>query len=86
MYLHTLEDTTPPMEDESPLEVPCEEPYISLHVLSGFSAHQTLKLFGYIKHYKVIVLLTMTTTTNLFIGKWYKKPIVMYVPYLIFKL
>jgi len=29
----TLEDTTPPMEDEAPLQAPCEEPQISFHAL-----------------------------------------------------
>ena len=43
-------DTTPPSD---PSEV---ESVISLNALTGFSAPQTLKLIGYIKHRKVIIL------------------------------
>jgi len=43
------------MEDEAPLQAPCEEPQISLHALLGFSTTETLKLNGYISHYKVIM-------------------------------
>jgi hypothetical protein len=52
-----LDDATPPMDEENTLQAPCEEPQISLHALSGFLAPQTLKLIGYIKHHKVIVLI-----------------------------
>jgi hypothetical protein len=60
----TLEDTTPPMEEETTLQAPCKEPQISLHALSGFLAPQTLKLIGYIKHHKVIVLIDSGNTHN----------------------
>jgi hypothetical protein len=61
----TLEDTTRPMEDESTLQVPCDQPQISLHALLGFSTSQSLKLIGYIKHRKVIVLIDSGNTHNL---------------------
>jgi hypothetical protein len=59
-----LEDTTPSMEKESPLKYPHEETHISLHALSGFSTPQTLKLIGYIKHHKIIVLIDSGSTHN----------------------
>jgi hypothetical protein len=44
-----------------PLEV---EPVFSLNSLNGFSAPQTLKLIGYIKHRKVIILVDSGSTHN----------------------
>jgi hypothetical protein len=56
----SLESTniTPPSD---PPEV---EPIISLNALTGFSAPQTLKLIGYIKHHKVIILVDSGSTHN----------------------
>jgi hypothetical protein len=51
-------DITPPSD---PLEV---EPVISLNALTSFSAPQTLKLIGYIKHQKVIILVDSGSTHN----------------------
>jgi hypothetical protein len=51
-------DITPPAD---PLEV---EPVISLNSLTGFSAPQTLKLIGYIKNRKVIILIDSGITHN----------------------
>jgi hypothetical protein len=51
-------DITPPSD---PPEV---ELFISLNALTGFSAPQTLKLIGYIKHKKVIILVDSETTHN----------------------
>jgi hypothetical protein len=51
-------DITPPSD---PPEV---EPVISLNALTGFSAPQTLKLIGYIKHQKVIILIDSGNTHN----------------------
>jgi hypothetical protein len=51
-------DITPPSD---PLEV---EPVISLNALTGFSTPQTLKLIGYIKHRKVIILVDSGSTHN----------------------
>jgi hypothetical protein len=51
-------DITPPSD---PPEV---EPVISLNALIGFSAPQTLKLIGYIKHRKVIILADSGSTHN----------------------
>jgi len=60
----SLEDNTTRLEDEAPLQALCEEPQTSLHALLGFSTPQTLKLIGYIKHYKVIVLIDSDNTHN----------------------
>jgi hypothetical protein len=51
-------DMTPPSD---PPEV---EPVISLNSLTGFSTPQTLKLIGYIKHQKVIILIDSGSTHN----------------------
>jgi hypothetical protein len=51
-------DITPPSD---PPEV---ELVISLNALTGFSAPQTLKLIGYIKHRKVIILVDSGSTHN----------------------
>jgi hypothetical protein len=51
-------DITPP---SNPPEV---EPVISLNALTGFSAPQTLKLIGYKKHRKVIILVDSGSTHN----------------------
>jgi len=50
------DDTTPPVD---PLEV---ESLNSLHTLTGFSIPQTLKLIGYIKHMKYIILVDSGNT------------------------
>jgi hypothetical protein len=47
-----------------PLDPPKVEPVISLNVLTSFSAPQTLKLIGYIKHRKVIILVDSGSTHN----------------------
>jgi len=51
-------DRTPPSE---PLDV---DPMISLSALTGFSAPQSLKLIGYIKNRKFIILLDSGSTHN----------------------
>jgi hypothetical protein len=52
-YYHTL--------PSNPLNV---EPLISLNTLTGFSTPQTLKLIGYIKHRKFIILVDIINTHN----------------------
>jgi hypothetical protein len=52
------DDPTPPYEP------PKVEPLISLNTLTGFSSPQTLKLIGYIKHRKVIILVDSGNTHN----------------------
>jgi hypothetical protein len=47
-----------------PSDPPKVEPIISLNALTGFSAPQTLKLIGYIKHKKVIILVDSGSTHN----------------------
>jgi hypothetical protein len=51
-------DITPPSNH------PEVEPIISLNCLTGFSVTQTLKLIGYIKHQKVIILVDSGSTHN----------------------
>jgi hypothetical protein len=66
------EDVETPLVSESPETIditppsdpPEVEPVISLNVLTGFSAPQTLKLIGYIKHRKVIILVDSGSTHN----------------------
>jgi len=53
-----ITDITPPSD---PPEV---EPIISLNALTGFSTLQTLKLIGYIKHQKVIIMVDSGSTHN----------------------
>jgi hypothetical protein len=55
----SLHDAT--QEPVDPREV---DPLISLHVLTGFSVPQTLKLIGYINHWKVIILVDSGSTHN----------------------
>jgi hypothetical protein len=61
-----LSKTTP--REETTLQPPCEEPQISLLALSRFSVPQTLKLIGYIKNHKVIILID-SNNTHSFIHK-----------------
>jgi hypothetical protein len=51
-------DITPPSD------LPEIEPIIYLNALIGFSAPQTLKIIGYIKHRKVIILVDSGSTHN----------------------
>jgi hypothetical protein len=53
-----ITDITPPSD---PPEI---EPIISLNTLTGSSSPQTLKLIGYIKHRKVIILVDSGSTHN----------------------
>jgi hypothetical protein len=62
---------TPPMPESPeisdinpPSDPPEVELIISLNALTGFSAPQTLKLIGYIKHRKVIILVDSGSTHN----------------------
>jgi hypothetical protein len=47
-----------------PSDPPEVEPVISLNALTSFSTPQTLKLIGYIKHQKVIILVDSGSTHN----------------------
>jgi hypothetical protein len=53
-----------PIDITPPLDPPKVEPVISLNSFTGFSAPQTLKLIGYIKHRKVIILVDSGSTHN----------------------
>jgi hypothetical protein len=56
---------SPEPTDMTPqLDPPEVEPVLSLNALTGFSAPQTLKLIGYIKHRKVIILVDNGNTHN----------------------
>jgi len=59
------EATLPPTDDiKIPSDSPKVEPMIYLHALTGFSTPQTLKLIGYIKHKKSIILVDNGNTHN----------------------
>jgi hypothetical protein len=53
-----------PTDITLPLDPPEVEPVISLNALTGFFAPQTLKLIGYIKRRKVIILVDSGSTHN----------------------
>jgi hypothetical protein len=56
---------SPKINDINPPSDPPEvEPIISLNALIGFFAPQTLKLIGYIKHRKVVILVDSGSTHN----------------------
>jgi hypothetical protein len=58
-----LMEELPPPSDLTPLSDPPKvEPMISLNALTGLSAPQTLKLIGYIKHRKFIILVDSGST------------------------
>jgi hypothetical protein len=60
-----LVSESPEITDINPPSDPPEvEPIISLNALTGFSTPQTLKLIGYIKHKKVIILVDSGSTHN----------------------
>jgi hypothetical protein len=66
------EDEETPSMSESPESTeitppshpPEVEPVISLNALTSFSTPQTLKLIGYIKHWKVIIMVDSGSTHN----------------------
>jgi hypothetical protein len=66
------EDVTVPLVEEpslpdaaqEPTDPPEVDPLISLHALIDFSAPQTVKLIGYIKYKKVIILVDSGSTHN----------------------
>jgi hypothetical protein len=59
-----VEEPSLPDATHEPADPPDIDPRISLHALTGFSAPQTLKLIGYIKHIKVIILVGSGSTHN----------------------
>ena len=58
------EENNPPMQESIEPQVTQEEPLTSLHALVVISTPQTLELMGYIKHWKVIVLIDSVSTHN----------------------
>jgi hypothetical protein len=59
-----VSESPEPTDITLPLDPPEVEPVISLNALTGFSTPQTLKLIGYIKHRKVIILVDSGSTHN----------------------
>jgi len=59
-----VEELPPPSDLTPPSDPPDVDPVISLNALTGFSAPQTLKLIGYIKNRKVIILVDSGSTHN----------------------
>jgi len=70
-----------PQEDDPtpPFDPPEFELMISLNTLTGFSAPHTLKLIGYIKHRKSIILVRSGNTHNLSIDSFPKNSIDIFV-------
>jgi hypothetical protein len=59
-----VEELPPPSDITPPFDPPDVDPMISLNALTGLSAAQTLKLFGYIKNKKFIILVDSGSTHN----------------------
>ena len=55
---------TPPMQEVVKSKIPQEGPTITLHALTSIPTHQILKLQGYIKDCKVVVLVDSGSTRN----------------------
>jgi hypothetical protein len=75
------EDVEAPLVSESPKPIDISPPsyspevelVISLNALTGFSSPQTLKIIGYIKNRKVVILVDSGSNHNLFITALPKK-------------
>jgi hypothetical protein len=59
-----VEELPLPSDLTPPFDPPDIDPMISLNSLIGFSTPQTLKLIGYIKNRKVIILVDIGSTHN----------------------
>jgi hypothetical protein len=59
-----VEELPPPFDLTPPSNPPDVDPMIPLNALSGFSSPQTLKLIGYIKNMKFIILVDSGSTHN----------------------
>jgi hypothetical protein len=59
-----VEEPSLPDATQEPVDPPDVEQIISLHALTEFSAPQMLKIIGYIKHKKVIILFDSGSTHN----------------------
>jgi hypothetical protein len=75
----------PPTNLNHPSDPPKVESLISLDALIGFSTPQTLKLIGYIKHWKVIILIDSGNTHNFIHRRIAQKSIDMSVQLIISK-
>jgi hypothetical protein len=62
VFVPPVEELPPPYDLTPPSDPPKVEPVISLNALTGFSSPQTLKLIGYIKNRKVIILVDSSST------------------------
>jgi hypothetical protein len=60
----SVEELPPPSDLTLPSDPPEVDPVISLNALTRFSAPKTLKLIGYIKNQKVIILVESGNTHN----------------------
>jgi hypothetical protein len=63
-YVSHVPELPPPVDLNPPSDPSEVEPLISLNALTGFSAPQTLKLIGYIKNQKIIILVDSGNTHN----------------------
>jgi hypothetical protein len=85
VVLSPVEELPPPSDLTPPSDPPYIDPMISLNSLNGFSAPQTLKLIGYIKNRKFIILVDSGSTHNFIHPTFPKKSISTSVPSIIFK-
>jgi hypothetical protein len=81
-----VEELPPPYDLTPPSDPPEVDPMISLNSLTGFSSPQTLKLIGYIKNRKFIILVDSGSTHN-FIHHCISQEVNCYImcPSIIFK-
>jgi hypothetical protein len=78
-YASSILELSPPVDINPPYDPPEVEPLISLNAFIGFYSPQTLKLIGYIKHLKFIILVENVTPIISFIVSFPKKSISMYI-------
>jgi hypothetical protein len=76
--VYTMEKLPPTYDLTTPSDPPEVELLISLHALTNFFAPQTLKLIGYIKYRKVIILVDSDSTHN-FIHPYISQQINCYI-------
>jgi len=64
VFVQPVEELPSPSDLTLPANPPEVDPVISLNVLTSFFAPQTLNLIGYIKNWKLIILLDSGSTHN----------------------
>jgi hypothetical protein len=75
-----MEELPPPYDLTPPSDPPYVDLVISLNALTSFSTPQTLKLIGYIKNRKIIILMDSGSTHN-FIHHRISQEVNCYIPF-----